>query len=272
MVVRSPQHKELFQLATNNNTQELSTITEGALVLVDTLDHLKEAFAKAHNDYDHAEGIRAQAAHNKSVAAVWMSRIAYRTMTHPDVASKRYPENITGAAKVLGMPVGTLRPYGLAGIALAKKDLAGLLSEPEPADLAIVEASFDATTRADQKAKRVKEAQKKAALEAKAKELDALKAKTPAAPAGVADVQAAADAVIAAGQADKVGTAPTAPTAPGTAPAPAPAPSVTDDILRTARELVKMSKAQRANDKGAWAKTHGELVKILADLFPGIRV
>ena len=259
-------------MATNTNTTtstELATQDTAELALTNTLEHLKEAFDKAHADFDAAEGARAVAAHNKAVAAVWMSRIAYRTMTHPDVATKRYPENITGAAKVLGMPVGTLRPYGLAGIALAKKDMAGLLSVPEQDDIALVEASFDSTSRADQKAKRVKEAAKKAALEAKAKELDALKANGSTAPATAPAPATGTDA-----PAPATGAA-TDQQAPATAPATGdgtPAqrgPSLEDDAVATARQLVAQIKKLRA-DKG-WASVASKVVAILAEAFPVLK-
>jgi hypothetical protein len=260
-------------MATTQTTTTLATTEtdEVAVRMNDTLEALKEAFTKAHEDFDHAEGARQAAAHAKSVAAVWMSRIAYRTATHPDVATKRYPENITGAAKVLGMPVGTLRPYALAGIALHKADRAGLLSVPDEDDILAVEKSFDATTRAQQKEKRIKEAEKKAALEAKARELEALKAANGTVQAPV-DQAPATDGT----------KAPEGPQAPATdqapakadqapeAPAKAPAgPSLEEDVVATAKTLVAQIKKLRA-DKG-WRTVAPKVVAALAEVFPALK-
>jgi hypothetical protein len=260
-------------VATNTSTSNTSTTAvvvpasaEAALIESNALEALKQAYKHQQAELTQHEDIRKQAEAAKQTAAVWMARIAHRVATHPAVATSRYPYNITGAAKALDVPISTFRPYALAGEVLGRKDRAGLLSVPALEDITIVEKSFDATTRAEQKAKRVKAAAKQAQLEAKAKELEALKAKqggTPAAPAGTPAAPAGAPAT--------AGTPATA-GAPAGAPAAPAGPSVTDDILRTARELVKMSKAQRANDKQAWAKTHGELVKVLVELFPGLKV
>ncbi|WJH25431.1 hypothetical protein [Pseudarthrobacter defluvii] len=51
--------------------------------------------------------------------------------------------NVTGAAKALGKPVATVRPYVLAGKALAQAGRVQLTSPPEQADLKIVEAAMD---------------------------------------------------------------------------------------------------------------------------------
>lgn len=263
-------------MATNTNTKALALTAEdlegvdvAQSTMTGTLEALKLAYAKAHMDETEARGAMASAEEAKFRAMVWQARVAYKAMVHPDVATPRYKENITGAAKVLGIPVGTLRPYGLAGIKLHAADRAGLLSQPDEEDVKILNASFDATSRADQKAKRVKEAAKKAALEAKAKELEALKAKgatsAPAAPATAPGTEAPASTG-------------TAPAAPGTAPATAPAtdgqpaqrgPSLEDDAVATARQLVAQIKKLRA-DKG-WATVASKVVAILAEVFPVLK-
>ena len=272
-------------MATNNNTsavlanvedveeQEIEAVlarTEG-----DPIAILREAYATAQaHERSHKSAMEA-ADHARKVAQVWQARIAYRAATSEGISNTRYPVNITGAAKALGVPVATLRPYALAGVALHKADKAGLLSAPAKEDLTIVNDSFDATSRADQKAKRVKEAAKKAALEAKALELEALKKSNGStAPAAnpLADVQQAADAVIAAGQADKAQAPVDGAQAPATAPATGDAvpaqrgPSLEDDALATARQLVAQIKKLRA-DKG-WAKISGKVVAVLAEAFP----
>jgi hypothetical protein len=249
--------------------QEIETVlarTEG-----DPLSILREAYATAQAHERTHRTAKEAADHSMKVAMVWQARIAYRAATSEGVMTSRYPVNITGAAKALGVPVATLRPYALAGVALHKADKAGLLSAPALEDITIVNDSFDATSRADQKAKRVKEAAKKAALEAKALELEALKAKQAGAPAPanpLADVQQAADAVIAAGQADKAqapaGGQQAAPT--GDAVPAQRGPSLEDDAVATARQLVAQIKKLRA-DKG-WSKVAGKVVAILAEAFP----
>lgn len=252
--------------------------------LTDDLATLKTAWTAAHNNWAHAEQGRAHAQLQKDRAAVWMARIAYRTASHDAVANKRYPYNITGAAKVLGMPVGTLRPYAKAGEALG--DRAGLLSEPDAADIAVLNESFDAGSREDQRQKRLREKTAKLALEAAAKELEALKAaaaakgETPAgdapaadAPAGDAPADAPADQAPAADAAASGAQAPAA-DAPSGAPAPADAPaqrgpSLEDDAVATARQLVAQIKKLRA-DKG-WSTVASKVVAILAEAFPVLK-
>jgi len=235
-----------------------------------TLAALREAFDKERAEHDSQTKAIESAVKARAIAAVWMARIAYRTATHPDVATARYKENITGAARVLGMPVATLRPYALAGIALHAKDRAGLLSAPDAEDLALVEASFDATSRADQKEKRLKEKAKKEALEAKARELDALKqangdTKAPEAPAPVDGDKAPVAPV----QAPVAGKAPVAPVEAPVAPVEAPAgPSLQDDAVTVAKELVRKLKALKAGgDKATILKVNA----ILADFYPALK-
>lgn len=65
----------------------------------------------------------------------------------PSVAAPRYPLNVTGAAKALGKPVATVRPYILAGKALAQAGRVQRTSPPEQTDLKIVEAAMDEAAR-----------------------------------------------------------------------------------------------------------------------------
>lgn len=227
-----------------------------------SLTNLKTAWDGAKKDFDEASAVVLTASHARAVAAVWLSRVAYRTATHASVATSRYPYNITGAAKALGMPVGTLRPYALAGAALHKADRAGLLSSPAEEDVALVEKSFDDTSRADQKAKRLKEKERKEALEAKSRELEALK-------------KAGADKAPATGQAPA--KAPEGPQAPATdakapeAPAKAPeaGPSLTEDVLATAKTLVRQIKALRTSKE--WSPVAKDVVAILTEAFPVLK-
>lgn len=229
------------------------------------LETLKDQFTVAHKAFDEADAKAKTFLHQRAVAAVEMARIAFRTASHPAIATTRYPYNITGAAKALDIAVGTLRPYALAGQALGKKDRAGLLSAPNAEDIAIVEGSFDATSRADQKAKRVREAEKKAALEKKAAELDRLKAAQ--APASGEEAPAATEGT----------EAPEAPATGQQAPVEAPAteapeapagPSLQDDTLRLAKELVgKLKGLQASGDKATILKVNA----ILADFYPALK-
>lgn len=262
-------------MATNNNTsavaipapadEDVSAVlarTEGEPLAI-----LREAYATAQASEKAHRTTREAAEQGMKVAMVWQARIAYRAASSEEVATSRYPYNITGAAKVLGVPVATLRPYALAGAALHKADRAGILAAPGKDDVTIVDNSFDATSRADQKAKRVKEAAKKAALEAKALELEALKAKNgEKAPATDAQAPAGTQAPAPATDAATDQQAP-ATDAPATGDVPAQrGPSLEDDAVATARQLVAQIKKLRA-DKG-WAKVAGKVVAILAEAFP----
>ena len=252
--------------------ENLADVDVAQSTMTGTLEALKLAYAKAHKDEADAKSAMASADNARHIAMVWQARVAFRAMTHPDVATARYPQNITGAAKVLGIPVATLRPYGLAGIALHKADRAGLLSLPDADDIAIKEASFDATSRADQKAKRIKEAEKKAALEAKAKELEALKAKqagtTAPATAPVADATAPATGTVAPVATTDATDATAAPVAPVAAPA-TDGPSLSDDAVATAKRLVHIIKLLRA-DK-SWRTVAPKVVAVLAEVFPALK-
>lgn len=227
------------------------------------LETLKDQFTVAHKAFDEADAKAKTFLHQRAVAAVEMARIAFRTASHPAIATTRYPYNITGAAKALDIAVGTLRPYALAGQALGKKDRAGLLSAPNAEDIAIVEGSFDATSRADQKAKRVREAEKKAALEKKAAELDALKAAQAPATDQAPEAPATGDT-----QAPEAPATDKAPEAPEQAPEAPAGPSLQDDTLRLAKELVgKLKGLQASGDKATILKVNA----ILADFYPALK-
>lgn len=261
---------------TENNSTALTSIDDVEQAEIETvlartegdpMAILREAYATAQAHERSHRTAKEAADHAMKVAMVWQARIAYRAASSEAVVTSRYPYNITGAAKALGVPVATLRPYALAGAALHKADKAGLLSAPGKDDVAIVDGSFDATSRADQKAKRVKEAAKKAALEAKALELEALKkANGSTAPADGAQVPATAPAQgTSALLPEGATTGLQAPVGDSQAPAQR-GPSLEDDAVATARQLVAQIKKLRA-DKG-WAKISGKVVAVLAEAFP----
>ena len=230
-------------MATTTTTTAPSTDVESAVkesnaIEVQSLSSLKEAFDRAYADYGTADDALRAAAHARSTAAVWMARIAYRAATHEAIATKRYPYNITGAAKALGRPVPTLRPYAIAGQALAQKDKAGLFSEPTDEERAIVEKSFDDGVRAQQKEKRRIEREKKAALEAKV--------------------------------ATASGTGDSEPSDDGAEPVAQPsAPSLSDDTLATAKRLVAQIKALR--EAKEWRDVAAEVNAILAEVYPSLK-
>jgi hypothetical protein len=245
-------------------------VAEATAIEVSSIEALRSAYEKALGDYAKAKDDEDAARVAKLSAAVWLARIAYRTATHEAIATKRYPTNITGAAKALGKPVATLRPYALAGEKLHAADRAGLLSVPDAEDMAIVDKSFEDGVREQQRQKRIADKEKKAALEAKARELEALKqangTKAPAPTGDVSDVKAAADAVIEAGMADKAQAPAKAPEAPVQAPA---GPSLQADTEATARELVRKIKAlQKAGD---WKAEGPRINAILAEVYPALK-
>lgn len=85
---------------------------------------------------------------------VLWARATYLRAISPSVATPRYPMNITGAARALGKPVGTVRPYVLAGEALARAGRVHLTSAPEQADLKIVETAMDEAARRPRRSSR----------------------------------------------------------------------------------------------------------------------
>jgi hypothetical protein len=205
---------------------------------------LKKAFLKAQEQYKTADDAYAKAAKDRAVAIVWMARSAYAAATHPSVVTKRYPVNVTQAAKALDIPYATLYPYVQAGLALAKKQREGLLSVPDDTDISLTQRSLDEGERARQTAKRVADKKKKEELQAAADKLAALEA--------------------AKGDAE-------APPAEGT-PAeaevpPAPAPSLAEEAQATARQLVAQVKLLR--EEKAWSgDTAASVVAILSEAFP----
>ena len=266
-------------MATNTSTSTTTDSTSADVVALmsestaiesNAIAALKDAYAKASAEHSHQGEVLANARHARAVAAVWMARIAYRAASHESIATSRYPYNITGAAKALGVNVTTLRPYAIAGAVLGKQDRAGLLSAPAQDDIAIVEKSFDDTTRAQQKEKRRLEGEKKAKLEAAAKELEARKAQDAQKGAEKgADAPAQDQAPAPANGAQKGAEAPA--TAPAQVPA-APAPKVQtleEETLATAKQLVAQVKKLRA-DKG-WGAVAPKVIAALAEVFPALK-
>lgn len=248
--------------------ETLDAVDVAQSTMTGTLEALKLAYAKAHRDETDARAAMESAEVAKFSAMVWQARVAYRAMTHPDVATARYKENITGAAKVLGIPVGTLRPYGLAGIALHKADRAGLLSVPDADDIKMLNDSFDATSRQDQKEKRLREKAKKAELQRKADELEALKAKqAPAGEKAPEGPQAPASGAQAPAGEQAPAKAPEGAQAPAQAPASS-GPSLQDDAVTVAKELVRKLKALKASgDKASILKVNA----VLAEFYPALK-
>ena len=224
------------------------------VVLERSLDDLTATFTEARETFAHQSSVMEAAKQARDIAAVWMARSSYLTSIHPDMnGGKHGKQNISAAAKHLGMPYGTLRPYVLAGGALAKLDRVGVLGTPDAADVEAVRASIEATANAR---RRELNAKAKAKLEADKARLAALEAanavKGAPAPAGAG---APADA-------------PAAPVAaPVAAPAPVVAgPTLADDTLATARLLVKQVAALRKS--GEWKTVGSKVVSILGQAFP----
>lgn len=90
--------------------------------------------------------LEAAAAARNDWKVLW-ARATYLRAMSPSVATTRYPMNITGAAKALGKPYATVRPYVLAGKALAEAGRVELTSAPEQIDVNIVEAAMEAAAR-----------------------------------------------------------------------------------------------------------------------------
>jgi len=262
-------------VATNTSTSTTTDSTSADVVALmsestaiesNAIAALKDAYAKASAEHSHQGEVLANARHARSVAAVWMARIAYRAASHESIATSRYPYNITGAAKALGVNVTTLRPYAIAGAVLGKQDRAGLLSAPAQDDIAIVEKSFDDTTRAQQKEKRRLEGEKKAKLEAAAKELEARKAQDAQKGAEKGAEAPAQDQAPAPANGAQKGAE-----APAQVPA-APAPKVQtleEETLATAKQLVAQVKKLRA-DKG-WGAVAPKVLAVLAEVFPALK-
>ena len=85
---------------------------------------------------------------------VLWARATYLRAVSPSVATSNNRMNILGAAKALGMAYSTIRPYVLAGEALALAGRVHLKSPPQQADLEIVEAAIEETARAPRRSSR----------------------------------------------------------------------------------------------------------------------
>ena len=85
---------------------------------------------------------------------VLWARAAYLRAISPSVATARYPMNVTRALEALDVPYSTVRPYILAGQALAHEGRAHRTSPAEQIDLDIVEAAMDQAARAPRRASR----------------------------------------------------------------------------------------------------------------------
>lgn len=104
---------------------------------------------------EHAARVSLEAAESsRNDWKVLWARATYLRAISPSVATSRYPMNITGAARALGKPVGTVRPYVLAGRALAHAGRVHLTSPPEQDDLIIVEAAMEEATRGPRRSSR----------------------------------------------------------------------------------------------------------------------
>ena len=151
--------------------------------------HLSDAGAVAsQNNADKLASMLELAKIETSNHRVVRARLAYQIATHPDVATKRFPVNIKGAAKVIVAKPGlsdaevakladkyrtTLQWSVKAGEALAAKGMAYLTGTPTEGERAVVERSLDQTVRAkaakgNAKTKAAKEAAKAAPVEDKA--------------------------------------------------------------------------------------------------------
>jgi hypothetical protein len=264
---------------------------------------LKDRFTAAHDAYGEAENKRKAMQQLALVSRVEMARAAFSASVHPDVTGKAGSQNTSAAARHFDMPIPSIRPYVMAGAALYLSDRGGLLSAPEAEDIAIVEGSFDRHSRADQAAKRLKAAKTLKALTDKhaadaaraeaaeaeaarlAAELAAANGGTPEGAEGAEGTPEGAEGVEGAEGATE--GAEGTPEAEG-AEAPdirdrigaemdsalAGKPegsSVTDDILKDAKRLVKACMAQREMDNAEWQKTYAKLVPILKDVFRNLK-
>lgn len=262
-------------------------------------EELRHSFSDAVKDLGKSKDMEAEAAALKDHALVIMSRRAFQASIHPAIVGKG-KQNISKAGEFLGMPYSTVRPYVLAGGALFQHDRAFLLSAPEAEDARIVNDSFNANSRKAQIEKRqraaVKAQQQAELLAQQQAEIETLKqqqaqqqqqqagagagAGEQQAGAGEQQQQAGTSAFLPEGAmtgvqapAQETGAAAQAPAAQQEQEqqAPAAGPSLSDDILSTARLLVKQAKQQRSSDKAGWQKTHAELTAILSDLFPVLK-
>jgi hypothetical protein len=265
----------------------LSSAMEDASHL-DTAE-LKHDFQESVKDLATAKQQESSAAALKNHALVVLSRRAFQASIHPAIVGAG-KQNMSKAGEFLGMPYATIRPYVIAGGALFQHDRAFLLSEPDTEDARIVNESFDNGTRKQQIEKRAKANAKaeamrlenerlKLALE-QAQQEQAGNGEQEQEQAGAGDQQAPAgdqqeQAPAAAGDQQAPATAPAAPVAPVPASGPSEGPaqgglSLSDDLLATARLLVKQIAALKAN-KTEWKTVHPKLLGILGQSFPALK-
>jgi hypothetical protein len=110
-----------------------------------TNDKAREAAAKAALEV--AESSR------NDWKVLW-ARATYLRAVSPSVATVKNPMNILGTAKALGAAYSTIRPYILAGEALAQAGRVHLTSPPQQVDLEIVEAALENASRAPRRSSR----------------------------------------------------------------------------------------------------------------------
>ncbi|MEJ1179564.1 MULTISPECIES: hypothetical protein [unclassified Pseudarthrobacter] len=101
----------------------------------------------------------ARAAQEAALAArndwkVLWARATYLRAISPSVVTSRKRMNISGAARALGEAYSTVRPYVLAGEALAREGRVKLTSKPEQADMEIVETALEEAARGPRRASR----------------------------------------------------------------------------------------------------------------------
>jgi hypothetical protein len=237
---------------------------------------LKDRFTAAHDAYGEAENKRKAMQQLALVSRVEMARAAFSASVHPEVTGKAGTQNTSAAARHFDMPIPSIRPYVMAGAALFLADRHGLLSAPEAEDIAIVEGSFDRHSRADQAAKRLKAAKTLKALtdkhaaeaaRAEAAEAEAARLAAELAAANGGTPEGAEGTPEGAEGATEGAEAPATPATPATTEGT----SVTDDILKDAKRLVKACMAQREMDNAEWQKTYAKLVPILKDVFRNLK-
>jgi hypothetical protein len=241
-------------------------------------EELKHDFQESVKDLKTAKDQESSAAALKNHALVILSRRAFQASIHPAIVGKG-KQNISKAGEFLGMPYATVRPYVIAGGALFQHDRAFLLSEPDTEDARIVNESFDNGSRAQQIEKRRKAAEK---AEAQRLENERLKLALEQAQQAAGNGQEQAPAGDQQEQEQAAGDQEQAPAAGAQAPATAPAAeqqapaeqapaagsSASDDVLKAARELVRMAVALRKMDSKAWQAIAPEVQAQLAELFP----
>lgn len=107
---------------------------------------------KAREDAARAAMEAALAARN-NWKVLW-ARATYLRAVSPSVATSRYRMNIMGTAKALGEAYSTIRPYVLAGEALAHAGRVQRTTAPQQADVNIVEAALEEAARGPRRSSR----------------------------------------------------------------------------------------------------------------------